>query len=323
MNAQTLTFDGIAEQFPPDKYILLMPQVSRTLLHIVPMWSLDVATVKVDPNDKKQAYPIQGDDYGLTKTSIDRIATAADLSVMARRIDDRTNRLRAEFEAVAMMETPSGGARGQARSVEWDGELARQKVHNQAVANVQKYGGNNLTESQFNSRVDIKFQKDWLTEREFGARKAESKAGNRAVRALLGLNTSYYKGELRDKLFAIVRFVFTPDLSDPDIKMLVIGETLKARSMLYPSAAPALPAPVAQLTEAPADAEVIQDGPPEEVRQMIAEIEDVLNDWPGNEKMKGQTQARLDTALGSHDADTIEKILGYCRDMRLAAEGGS
>jgi len=330
-SGQTLTFEGIAEQYKPENYILLMPQISRNLLHTVPMWSLDVATVKIDPNDKKQAYQIVGSDYGLSKTSIDRLSTAADLSIMARRIDDRSNRMRAEFEAVAMMDTPSGGARGQARSCEWDGELAKEKVHAQAVASVQKNATGNITEEQFNLRVQTKFQKDWLAEQEFGKRKTESKAGNRAVRALLGLNTSYSKTELMGKEFAVVRFVFTPDCSDREVKMLVISQTLQSRSMLYP-AAPALPpaaAPAGLLESGPsADTSPVDvtpqepTGPSEETDRMIGDIHDMLADWDGSHKEWNQLNRRLDVAIKNKDAETVGKIWNHLTDCKLKSEEG-
>lgn len=240
---QILTYDAIAEQYPPDRFILLMPQVSRHLLTTIPMWSLDVATVKVDPNDNAQAYAIQGDDYGLTKVTLDLLAQAADLTVACKRIDNRADRMFAEYEAWAIMNTPSGGVRGQSRTCEWDGITAQLKVRAAAAKYVDMAvnkgwsGFKGLNAAQVEQKVEARYNEQWAREQEFGKRMVESKAGNRAVRALLGIRAKYYAGDLAAKAFAVVRFVFTPDLDDREIRLMVVGAGLQAQRMLYPGAA--------------------------------------------------------------------------------------
>lgn len=302
--SQTLDFDAMAAKYPKEKFILLMPNTSRNLLHAVQFWSLDVSVVEIDPDNTKHAYPVGGGQFGLGKAIYDKIATAADLSVVPARTDDRTDRMRAEFSATAMMNTPSGGLRGRTKSCEWDGVFEESRVNREASS-------------------ESGYAKAWSDEQKFGKRKAETKACNRAISAILGMDSSYPLKELKDKSFAVMRFVFSPDLSDPVVKEVVLKHMLDARSMLYPAqvALPPAAEPVAQLAAAPAEAEIVEDGPPEEVRAMIAEIEDILADWPGNEKMKGQTHARLDRARENKDLETIENLLNYCRDLKIASEG--
>lgn len=75
----------------------------------------------------------------------------------------------------------------------------------------------------------------------------ETKAMQRAIRAL-GIKQVYTVDELK-KPFLIVRFSFTPDMSDPEIKKLVTERAMSGMGQLYaPPPAAALPA-----IEAPAD----------------------------------------------------------------------
>jgi len=70
------------------------------------------------------------------------------------------------------------------------------------------------------------------TVRAFGARHAESKAANRAIRSFLGLNGSYTKDEAaRPFVFPKLRWV--PDMSDPMIKRMVAAKQLGVIDQLF------------------------------------------------------------------------------------------
>lgn len=332
-----LTFDSIAKQYPPERYILLMPQQTRHLLTSVPMWSLDVATVKVDPDNERQAYEIgwQSGEYGLTKQSLDALATAADLTVMAKRIDDRTDAMFAEYEAYAIMNTPSGGIRGQGRTCEWDGLVERDKVMAQAERYVEmgigkKWKG--FTTARKQELIDKRFAEQWLRAREFGKRMIESKAANRAIRAILGISPKYTRDELANKEFAVVRFVFTPDMADKDVKLLVVSSALQARQMLFnpprAEAAPAitqataLPPPPESDPELPqadeADADYTDIENEKEVASeewqaalaLLPNIQAELTKVTQPTKFR-QLQTRLAKAIENQDAATLNNILDY------------
>lgn len=246
-----LDFDQLADKYKPETHILLMPQVSKHLLTLTPMYSLDVATYKVDPTNKKHIHPIKGDDtmLGLSKLVIDAIALAADVSIVPTRVDQGFDRMHAIFSATAMMETPSGGRRGVTRSAEWEGEALMQKMRLEAHAHVNKKvqyddevetpagykKAKELTDEQFAATVEFTFQSRWINEQIYGKRKAESAACSRAIRALLGIQTAYPKIDLQQKEFAIVRFVFTPPVDgNPELLNAVVMATMAARGMLYP-----------------------------------------------------------------------------------------
>ena len=124
---------------------------------------------------------------------------------------------------------------------------------------------------------------------------------------------------------------FSPDMSDPATRDKVLEHTLNARTLLFPGVAPALhPAPAAGLLAAGPDADTTEaevvsqepSGPSDETSLMIADIRAILEDWPGNEKKKENTKARLEETIEKRDLETLEKILNSCRDLQLAAEGG-
>jgi hypothetical protein len=335
-SGSVLTFDSIAGAYPPERFILLLPQVSRNLLTVVPMWSLDVATVKVDPNNNKHAYEIgyNSGDFGLTKVSLDALATAADVSVMAKRVDDRRDRDYAEFEAHAIMTTPSGGTRGQGRTAEWQGWVEQEKCRQQAERWADKgirdrWKGFSAANREL--KVEQRYSEQWVRSQEFGKRMIESKACNRAIRALLGISPKYSFDELDQKEFAVVRFIFAPDLDDPQVKLLVVSEGLRAQRMLY---AQPVPEQVTQPTalppvEEPAKLMVPPDevADVQEVEAAIEEEEEAPVDWPDavmlignimqkielveNKSTQGKLRKRLQKAIGNTDGAQVNSIMDY------------
>lgn len=78
--------------------------------------------------------------------------------------------------------------------------------------------------------------------RAMGNQICEQKAMQRAIRSI-GIRQAYTVDELK-KPFLIVRFSFTPDMRDPEIKKLVTENAMKGIGALYsPPPAPALPLP--------------------------------------------------------------------------------
>ncbi len=335
MNVQgsVLTFDAIKQKYPLDKYIMVRPQVSRHLLTAVPMWSLDVATIKFDPHNKNHVFTPKGSsDLALKKYALDQLAAAADASVMAKRIDDRSNRMYAEFEATAVMTTPSGGQCGQARTCEWDGEIAKQEVYQQAVAYIRKQikdWTNKPAEEKFNSMVKERSEGQWIREQKHGKRKAESGAGNRAIRSLLGLQAGYSRDEIRDKEFAVVRFLFTPDMGDRDIKLLVVSASLQARRMLYPAPAAeplALEAGVVEEQPAADDNDQYSEPEPDPIEQ---EADLTWNQVSGyipdlvvavsraKDALRERLSARLSQSIAEQNPGKIAQLVDICETSGL------
>lgn len=95
--------------------------------------------------------------------------------------------------------------------------------------------------------LDMRSDDQLRKARAMGDELAETKAMLRALRNL-GIRSSYTVDELK-KPFLIVRFSFTPDMSDPDIKKLVTERAISGVGSLY--SAPSAELPAAALHEAP------------------------------------------------------------------------
>lgn len=262
-----LSWDQVRKEFPPDKFIVLLPQLEMRVEHSSPMWRLDITLVKINPDDPKLVYAVEKKwdpkvrdhvptKLALQKPAIELLAAAADISCRPYRIDDRRDPLFREYEATALMTTPSGGVRGQAKTREWDGHLAEEKVRlavetriDRAIAEGWSKGrvggrkdGERLSGQARLDAIETEFRTEWIREREFGPAKTESKAANRAIRSMLALPSSYTPEELR-KTFVVPRWVFEPDMDDPVIKLEVVRHNLRARNLLTAGSFAGDPAP--------------------------------------------------------------------------------
>ena len=290
---QRLSLDAIRELYPPEKYILLLPAVTKHILTDNPMWALDVAEVEIDVTNPDHVY-IQTEKWdgqqsvatevSLTKIALDLLASAADVTVLPERTDDGSNPMFCRHVARCVMRTPGGDVRARSSSCDWEGEVAQDRVRlaaeNYVLFRVSKQwkGYTGLTDEQVQEKIDQRFREQWIREREYGKRKNESYACNRAIAAVLAVQRTYPVDMLRGKKFAVAKFVLSPDLSDPDIKRMYIERGMQAQGQLYAQVMAndlgggLLPAPVAPL-DAPllaAPEPAAQVPPPEEIVEQAA-----------------------------------------------------
>lgn len=251
-----LTWSELAKQYPPDKFIHVLPASDMLFATPRPDYRLDVAIVEIPPT-KQFVYPIEKKNVqvnnewvetwisvGLLKAALERIISAAEVSAVPRRVDDRSDPLLATYEACAVMLGPTGAVRTRGASKSWKGELARERKQLEAEKKMQRYvskgwkldGGKKAsaaTQEERDAQVALWFREDWIREREFGPETAESKAVGRAVRALLGIPAKFDPAELEQKRFLIPRWVFDPDVTDPAIRALVVTAGLNARMGVF------------------------------------------------------------------------------------------
>jgi hypothetical protein len=247
--AGILTMDGLRKAYPEDRFIHVMPVVTKMVETGEAAYGVDVATVKIDPNDHDLVYSLKASydqktrqrittEVGLQKTAVERIAAAADVSLFAERTDDRSDIGYARFAGIAVLIVPGISKREVVKSVEWESEVEIEKARTEAEAYIDraidgKWAG--YTQENRDSKIEARFKKEWLAEREFGKRKAQSKAIRNAALSLLGLKAAYPVAELAQKEFAIVKFVLNMDWRDPAMRALLIESGMRAQSMLYPS----------------------------------------------------------------------------------------
>lgn len=213
--AQRLTMEGIKQLYPEDKWILLLPSVTKFMGDDSPIWGLDVTEIEINPDSPAMVYDQKGKD-ALTRVALDRLAGAAGLSIKTKRLDDRSNRDVCGYWAEASLQMP------------WGGEPIRREATKEWDAR------------DYPEPVD----------REKGRTQTETKAINRAIAMILGIPRSFPRGILNTHKFAIAKYVLVPDMSDPEVKRAVIAAGISAHTQLY-----AGPPPVAQLQAAPDEAE--------------------------------------------------------------------
>ncbi len=295
-----LSWSEIAKKYPTDKFIHVLPAEDMLIAHDSPMWRLDVTIVSVDPHAKNDAYAIDkreataedaaagrckavqngqwtnyepryiGDTYGLAKAALERLAAAADVSILPLPVAQSPDGSRIEFSFVAGIRQRGGALRTVSASRVWDRELERDKCMHAAkkwaesaiawdrkakanqkgrelnIPGVGYKRASQCTPEEVEAAIRDRFETEWLREREFGPSKIESKAANRARRAIMGMPAAFSYEELRDKKFVVARWVFEPDCSDPAIKMLVVQNGLQAQGRAF-----ALPAPQEQALALP------------------------------------------------------------------------
>lgn len=299
----TRSWSEIRKAYPPDKYIHILPAEDAIFAHGAPQWRLDATVVKFSPDDLNDCYPIDkdGDEtatVGLSKQALERLAAAAGISIVSQRIDGRGDLLFAEFSAYAVLATKGGEFRTTAASRVWDGRLEQEKCQMGAERKFGYYSSkgwavttargrkkaNACSEQERAEAIDLMYRELWIKERNDGLTKAESKAKNRAIRAILSIPSKFAYADIRDKAFVIPRWMFEPDLSDPEIKRMVIqdGLTAQRRGWFLPSPQPtsvqqieAQAQPVYELPPPPAEVEADPEPEQDDDLPFASTIDDV------------------------------------------------
>lgn len=344
----TLGFENLREKYPEDKYILVLPSTSMHIIASRPMFRLDVTTVKIDPNDKSLVYKPRGDgedsssdgDLALSKIACNLLAAAADVDVEPTRTDNGMNIMYANFLAKASMPMPSGKPRERSASVEWLGEVERERIKRRCInyyfnaRDVKRWKNLvNKTDEELMDMARDRFTGQWLDEQTTGKRKAESKACRNAITNLLAMRGTYSFRELAEKQFAVAKLVFSPDTSDPAIVQMLVAQGMDSGRRLY-SGAPAMGGgqqmlgsgqPVAG--EIPASAmnqtEPAHEAPTwDQVADLLGEIPQILS----GERLDPAKAAKLlgdyTAAVRARDAVAIERVHNLALDLQLASEGG-
>lgn len=187
--------------------------------------ALTLAVVSIDPDG--DTYGVEGGKRALTKSALDRIATAAGISWDPRysgRLDDGSDPCYAHYKAVGTVRDPDGTTR----------TICGEKVMDLRTGSEQaKAAGKGLSMQ----RVHILSH-------------AETKAKLRAIRSAVGIRSSYTPAEVQ-RPFVAVKLVETGDFGDEELnreyarlKMRkMLGLDGAAASLYGPPPTQALPCP--------------------------------------------------------------------------------
>ena len=191
----------ILASYPEARFNQLLPtqQVRQVNPYLVP----DIEVVQLSEDDIYHSNDMKAGQYAPTAKGLAKLAQVAGITMLdSRRMDAGRDPDAVEWRVEVEMTTPSGRT-------------------------LRGFGS-----KEINLTRDAK---GWSAERKAKAREhlhqmAETKAFNRAVRALLSLHGSYAKAQLL-KPFAVLRYV--PDMSQPEVRQAFLGQLLPASQALY------------------------------------------------------------------------------------------
>lgn len=153
----------------------------------------------------------------LAKVGLRKLAECAGISTRTERTDDRRIPNYWEFKAVASYRGIDGAIVTREATKEWDLRDGSPQMKGWTSSQIEEG-------------------------RKHGLRNCEARAINAAIRESgCGIKQAYTREELK-KPFAICRVMFTPDMSDPDIKRMVTMSALGGTTAMYPPATHELPA---------------------------------------------------------------------------------
>lgn len=162
-----------------------------------------------------------------------------------KRTDNRKDRNYVSYQCVGGLKKTDGSVFFLKAEYDLDFEIIEQKLielHRQK----SKHWHKSAEEKQM--YVEASVRRDLLFKREHRLKLAESGAFARVVRAALSLKAAYKKTELT-KPFVMVRYVFQPDLSDPEVKRQITTAAISAMTGVYGTLPPPLPPPIDLSTE--------------------------------------------------------------------------
>jgi hypothetical protein len=201
--------------------------VPKTMISELPPGFRFVATaVEVDPDIKKgDVYPIPGGDkLGIGKSKLNQISSALGVTwPVSRRVDDRHHPHYVEWEVVGRHTLPDG--------------TSKEERANKTIDMRDDIGDGDLG-ADLKDIVDRAKRKDKpYPEQEICQVRceiqslAETKAKNRAIRALAGLQTSYTAEQLKARPFVAVKLALDP--RDAEASRLMMANVAGGVSALY------------------------------------------------------------------------------------------
>lgn len=195
-----------------DKVNLLVPTVAIRQVnpYLVPDLEMVKLSMAEDGGDIYHSNDMKANEYAPTARALSKIANVAGIDVLdSRRIDDGKDPDVVEWRVVIEMALPSG-----------------QRVRRSGTKRIDLHQLSQVTDRDGKPRSQA-----WLNKaREHLIANAETKAFNRAVRAVLSLQGAMPKAAY-SKPFAILRWV--PNMNDPDVRRRMLDNLLPASTAAY------------------------------------------------------------------------------------------
>lgn len=212
------------DDYPPDKYNVLVPVTSMQAMSNMQRVMVNRVKLDANPNGKDIYYDKQSRKYAITAVGGNKLAAAANISIIYNQ---------SEQPEVCKRCIQMAKATGNAQAC---GNCAHvyDVKHTVTVRVPEPSGGFRLiTKSK---EIDCSLEKESMTEAQYKsflphrASIAETKAHMRCFRAALGLAQGYTIDELK-KTFVIAFIV--PNLDAPEMRMALINNSLRDMGLLF------------------------------------------------------------------------------------------
>jgi len=242
MSAVIKTVDSIKD-YESKGYNILLP--SQSLQRISEFHDVSWEVVKLSVDD--DAYPQDNYDrskakeFSLNKVGLMKLSHGAGIAfdpAGTRRIDPMNNRDYVAFQALGRMQKSDGQWIYFTSSADMDMEVEeadlRALYEKKARRLTKGFGANqrDATDEEKLNYIEQMVRQELLRKRKFKVPLTETKAVLRVIRGLLAIKSVYKKEELQ-KPFVVPRIVFSPDLSDPEIRRVMLMTGIKAIEQTY------------------------------------------------------------------------------------------
>jgi hypothetical protein len=226
-----------------NQYNVLVPTV--TIQEISPFHKpvLEIVRINPDPKAGGEVYEVVwgSGNYSLRAVALNKIAFAAGIIWNAKnsgRTDDGSDPSIVSYRAEAAVRKEDGTYMVRNAEYMLDLSVVEQEIRDsyeqksQALMREKKAKNEKWTEEDRKSYVEKSVKRDVLQKRKFRLQLASTGAMDRVIRMILGLKGTYKKEEL-EKPFVVPKIAFSPDVSDPKVRDLLLRQGLDATNVLF------------------------------------------------------------------------------------------
>ena len=226
-----------------NQYNVLVPTV--TIQEISPFHKpvLEIVRINPDPKAGGEVYEVVlgSGSFSLRAVALNKIAFAAGIIWNAKnsgRTDDGNNPDIISYKAEAAVRKEDGTYMIRNAEYMLDLKVVGEEIRDsyeqksQALMKEKKQKNEKWTEDDRKSYVEKSVKRDMLQKRKFRLQLASTGAMDRVIRLILGLKSTYKREEL-EKPFVVPKIAFSPDVSDPKVRDLLLRQGLDATNVLF------------------------------------------------------------------------------------------
>jgi len=265
------TADGVTkllDEYRKGPYNVLVP--STVIQEISPFHKpvLEIVRINPDPKGGGEVYEVVmgSGNFSLRAVALNKIAFAAGIIWNAKnsgRTDDGGDPSIVSYRAEAAVRKEDGTYMVRNAEYMLDLSVVEQEIRDsyeqksQALMREKKAKNEKWTEEDRKNYVEKSVKRDLLQKRKFRLQLAQTGAMDRVIRLILGLKGTYRRDEL-EKPFVVPKIAFSPDVSDPKVRDLLLRQGMDATNVLFG------PASEKSMIDYQPDHKVIDVTPPDE-----------------------------------------------------------